>query len=461
MLDPADFPRVRDRFPAFELQRVEIGADAFARLPEVLRALAPDAGAVLVLQDPQPMRRGAGDLKPWLCGQLEAAGMAVEVVELTPGPDGVVHADFAQLERVRHRLRPGVPVVALGSGTVTDVAKHACFRHGEEAGAPLPLVFCPTALSVLAYTARMAVIAKDGVKRTWPSRLSDALLFDLETLRAAPQRMTLAGFGDLAPVHTSFADWRLAELLGLATVSQASYEILADVRANLANAAPEVRKGTAAGLAALAKMNVLGGLSATVADESSPLSGYEHVTGHMLDMGASHFGRGLALHGAQVGAALVPHAIAFRILLDELDPDGVDVDRCIRTLPPCGSGSATRSVPSTRPAPWRTNAGRTTRRSSRRGPRRVAPSSACWPRGRTGGPTSTASSSGPRSSSGCSAAGGLPLRFDALDPPIPEDEGRWAFYQRLADAQALQRRRLLPPAWLARRRADRPGLRPA
>ena len=115
-----------------------------------------------------------------------------------------LHAEFERLNEVTARLQPGVPAIALGSGTVTDLAKHACFTYQERTGEQLPLVLsAPPLISVLAYSARMAVIAKDGVKRTWPSRLSDALVFDLAALAEAPRHLTLGRFlGDLAPyVH--------------------------------------------------------------------------------------------------------------------------------------------------------------------------------------------------------------------------------------------------------------------
>ncbi|HEX4626282.1 MAG TPA: hypothetical protein VH231_17685 [Solirubrobacteraceae bacterium] len=86
---------------------MEIGPDAFERLPDVLRGLAPDAEEVVVVQDPEPMRRGADELKPWLRRGLEATGYRVALVELQPGADGEVHADFEQLERVQSQLRSG------------------------------------------------------------------------------------------------------------------------------------------------------------------------------------------------------------------------------------------------------------------------------------------------------------------------------------------------------------------
>ena len=51
------------------------------------------------------------------------------------------------------------------------------------------------------------------------------------------------------------------------------------------------RSAGALGMEVLAKCLTLGGLTMTYARESSPVSGYEHVVSHMLDMCAPHYGR--------------------------------------------------------------------------------------------------------------------------------------------------------------------------
>ena len=124
---------------------------ALERLSDVLADVAPDASTVLVIQDDTPMRRRGADLKQAVAEMLSAAGREVEVCELAGGVDGSLHADVERLDEVIDHLHPGVAVIALGSGTVTDLAKHACFTYEERTGEHLPLVFCPTALSVLAF----------------------------------------------------------------------------------------------------------------------------------------------------------------------------------------------------------------------------------------------------------------------------------------------------------------------
>jgi glycerol-1-phosphate dehydrogenase [NAD(P)+] len=58
------------------------------------------------------------------------------------------------------------------------------------------------------------------------------------------------------------------------------------------------------------------------------MSGYEHVVSHMLDMAARPSGRPVASHGCQCGISTIVCAVAWRRLLDGLDPATVDLDAC-------------------------------------------------------------------------------------------------------------------------------------
>ncbi len=161
------------------------------------------------------MCRGQDDLKPLVLAIFRRAGWAVDPQIVSPDATGQVHTDLEQIGRVQSRWNAGCAVLALGSGTIADIAKHACYRFEVASGDPVPLVIFQTANSVSAYTSNMAPTFVDGVKRTLPSRLPDALVCDLETLRDAPYAMTAAGVGDLLAAGVSFADWYLANSLGL------------------------------------------------------------------------------------------------------------------------------------------------------------------------------------------------------------------------------------------------------
>jgi glycerol-1-phosphate dehydrogenase [NAD(P)+] len=185
-----------------------------------------------------------------------------------------------------------------------------------------------TANSVIAFGSGMATITKDGVKRTWPSRLPDALVLDARVLRDAPFEYTLGGIGDLAVIAVSFGDWYLAAELGLSAYTPAAFRVLGDVREQLRSPerAASLGAGGLAGAELLGKLAVLGGFAMTLAGQSSPMSGYEHVVSHMLDMSARPSGRPVRSHGCQCGISTIVCAIAWQRLLEDPRPDKVDLD---------------------------------------------------------------------------------------------------------------------------------------
>ena len=118
-----------------DIDAILIEPDALLQLPALLERASVQAGAKIVLvMDETPMQREGQDLKPFVQALLRNAGYEVEALWLAGDHYGLVHADFAQVERVRAALQPGMAVVALGSGTVTDIAKHAAFLYDQERG---------------------------------------------------------------------------------------------------------------------------------------------------------------------------------------------------------------------------------------------------------------------------------------------------------------------------------------
>src|SRR5258708_12238083 len=61
----------------------------------------------------------------------------------------------------------------------------------------------------------MAVLLKDGVKRTFPSRYPTANISDLRVLASAPIAQTVAGLGDCCARFVAYGDWYLASALGM------------------------------------------------------------------------------------------------------------------------------------------------------------------------------------------------------------------------------------------------------
>lgn len=276
--------------------------------------LAAPGAEVVVLVDATPMRRGDADLKSHVRSLLEAHFPVRMEVLGRDRPE--LHADESASAEADRAIAGAGCVVTVGSGTITDIGKDASHRAGG-----IPFVVVQTAVSVNAFSDDMAVLLRNGVKRTVPSRWPDALIVDLETIADAPPDMNRAGFGELISMFTAPADWYLASAIGMdegynARVVQLTRERGDDMLAT----APGVAEHRHEALAELAGLMTLSGIAMGVAGRTAPFSGMEHTVSHMLDMAAEAAGRPLAFHGAQVGAAAVVVAIAWRRFLERFDP---------------------------------------------------------------------------------------------------------------------------------------------
>jgi glycerol-1-phosphate dehydrogenase [NAD(P)+] len=329
----ADIQRIPG-YPAGEvlpIQEMVFESGALFKLPGLLTlAGAQPKRPLFVVMDQTPIRRGAEDLKPLLLAQLREAGWRPEPIWLEADATGQVHTDFKQIERVKTRLQPHAAVLSVGSGTVTDIAKHASYLYQQEhALASLPYVAYPTANSVSAYASNMAPVFVEGVKRTLASRYPDVLVCDLETLRDAPPAMTVAGVGDLLAAFNSYADWYLAYRLGLdGTYTEFAETLMGPLDQIFLAHAEAIRTRTLEGMEVLAKLITLGGLAMSLSHATAPLSGYEHVMSHLLDFLAESGGRPLAQHGTQVALAAIFTTAAFQIFLEEFEPAEVNPERC-------------------------------------------------------------------------------------------------------------------------------------
>lgn len=307
---------------------------ALWRLPELLlRAGIRQDQPLFIVMDRTTMQREGKQLKELIFQVLNDASRQFEVIWLEPDRTGQVHTDFAQINSVKARLQANSAVLSVGSGTVTDIAKHACYVYQQERNSPsLPFVVYQTANSVSAYTSNMSPTFVDGVKRTLPSRYPDVLICDLETLRDAPLSMTVAGVGDLLAAFSSYADWWLAYRLGLdSTYTEFAQTLMGPLDEIFLEQAEGLQVGTLESTALLAKLIALGGLAMSLSHATAPLSGFEHVISHVLDLVAEEKQRPLAQHGTQVALTTLLTTSAYQIFLDEFEPSEVNVENCYPT----------------------------------------------------------------------------------------------------------------------------------
>lgn len=288
------------------------GPAALDYLPQTVKHVAGQ-GEIVVLEDARPMRRGAQDLKQLVADMLATVGTVTRVV--LGSPDGAMHADAATLEAAAAAAAGAGCLVTVGSGTLTDIGKEAARATAA------PLVAVQTAASVNGYADDMAVILRDGVKRTVPSVWPVALFIDTAVLAAAPIALTRSGFAEMLAMFTAPVDWRLAAAVGHDEHFDPDAVALFRPRGQaLLESAARLGGGDEAAIELLARLLTASGLAMGVSGRTAPLSGLEHLISHLLDMSAAADRRPVGLHGAQVGVASLVSACLWERVLASLDP---------------------------------------------------------------------------------------------------------------------------------------------
>lgn len=294
--------------------------DAIVAGPSGLESLAPlvqrfaTPGDIVILEDATPMVRNGADLKALVASLVAAVGSVRRAV-LGP-PDGAVHADSATIAAAVAAATGAGCLVVVGSGTMTDIAKLAAEAN------EVALVAVQTAASVNGYADDMAVILRDGVKRTVPTVWPRALVIDTAVLAGAPAQLTRSGYAEMMAMFTAPADWRLAAAVGHdPSFDRETVDLFRRRGGELLQSAPGIRVGVGKCLDLLANALTLSGLAMGLAGRTAVMSGTEHLISHMIDMSAAVDGRPVGLHGAQVGVSTVVAACLWQRLVAQLDPD--------------------------------------------------------------------------------------------------------------------------------------------
>jgi glycerol-1-phosphate dehydrogenase [NAD(P)+] len=203
-------------------------------------------------------------------------------------------------------------LIAVGSGTINDLAKCAAARDGK------PYAVFATAPSMNGYTSANAAITVDGHKRSLPATLARGVFIDLAVFVAAPPRMIRAGLGDSLCRPTAQVDWLLSHLVLDTPYRTAPFALLADDEPALLQAPEALVAGDLDAMRALARTLVLSGLGMTLCGGSHPASQGEHLVSHYLEMRGS---ADAALHGEQVGVATLTMARLQDAMLDAPAPE--------------------------------------------------------------------------------------------------------------------------------------------
>jgi glycerol-1-phosphate dehydrogenase [NAD(P)+] len=203
------------------------------------------------------------------------------------------HPDDRMAGRVMQDGERAGSYIAVGSGSICDLAKYSAARQGKRCA-----VFA-TAPSMNGYTSVNAAITVNGHKKSLAAISPDGVFVDLDVLAKAPRRLIQAGFGDAICRSTAQVDWLLSSRLLGQTYRSAPFAFITDLENQLVADPAALLKGDRAALSCLIQILLLSGFGMTICGGSYPASQGEHLISHHIEM-MPPLGWEPALHGEQI-----------------------------------------------------------------------------------------------------------------------------------------------------------------
>ncbi|MDW8021094.1 MAG: iron-containing alcohol dehydrogenase [Nitrososphaerota archaeon] len=234
--------------------------------------------------------------------------IAGRTVQKVLGARGVRVASptFREAEEKAQMLGAVKTVIAVGGGTVIDVAKYAAYVSGAD------FVSIPTAPSHDGIVSPIASLFAEGRRVSILTRAPATALIDVSLLSSAPHELITSGFGDILAKTVSIKDWQL----GRDEASEAYCKSAESFTLRAINAVIDALKGGhdfTERVELLATALINSGVAMMIVRSSRPASGSEHLISHYLDMKLDRRLR----HGIQCGIA----ALVMAILHEKWNPN--------------------------------------------------------------------------------------------------------------------------------------------
>lgn len=240
---------------------------------------------------------------------LEKSGYQVKVLMLETAGYPVLIPNEAAVGSVLVNIDDDVGLIlAVGSGTLSDIAKLVSYRAGIHSAV------IGTAPSMDGYASMNAAFVIAGHKITYPAHYHSCIIADTKIMKNAPDEMLRAGYGDIVGKYTALSDWRLTKAV--------NNEHYCDITARLVQNAVDICVENTESYfkreeAAVERMNealILTGVSMGITGYTRPASGSEHHLAHYWELDAIEKGIEHPLHGNSVGLASIASAEMYKFM---------------------------------------------------------------------------------------------------------------------------------------------------
>ena len=253
--------------------------------------------------------RDFGYTKPYiLCDKItyDIAGKRCEELLRTAGFDPFVliirHLGFDEAtlgEIVLNKPDDCDLMIGCGTGSITDMLRFSSFKLG------LPCFTVATAAPMDGFSASVGIMNVDNLKATMPAHSTEVIIGDTDILKAAPYRMTIAGFGDLVGKLNALNDWRLGAVVNGEHYCPHIADLVNDYVQDILGKADRLRARDPEAIGDVMNALLISGASISLYGSSRAISGAEHHMSHYWEAIGDQRGRPFAMHGEQVAVATV------------------------------------------------------------------------------------------------------------------------------------------------------------
>lgn len=201
-------------------------------------------------------------------------------------------------------------LVAVGSGSITDLTRYVAFHTGQK------FVSVATAASMDGYTSVVAPLLARGLKVNKPASYPQVLICDLEIIRQAPFKMVISGFGDVIGKYIAKADWILGRIINQEPYCPVAVELVSQAVEKCLYHLEGIKNRTNEGIKSLMEALILSGMTILMIGHTRSVASTEHNMAHFWEMVKLLRGEKAPSHGTAVGVATVYAAKFFALFLE-------------------------------------------------------------------------------------------------------------------------------------------------
>lgn len=231
----------------------------------------------------------------------KSAGKKVEEIMTDAKYDITVHTTGATTENnVDEAIKEGERcdakfIIGVGGGSKIDSAKLVA------ANLHIPFISIPTSAAHDGIASGRASLKLDRGPKSIDAVTPMGIIADTEIISKAPHRYLAAGCADVISNLTALKDWDYASRLRAEPISTSAYSLSLLAANSIIENKDIIALGTEESTWVSLKPIIISGVSMSVAGNSRPTSGSEHMFSHALDL--MHVSN--AMHGEQCGVGAI------------------------------------------------------------------------------------------------------------------------------------------------------------